>query len=113
MFFKELTNKDFFIMQQEGRNGKLYYTIRSNFDMKILEKKSFKRLFEAKNFFKEKLPNKTCYYNRMVNDPLYDINCTGSFLNIDEQSISKDEILQLFPFQLLLFIIPISSFIIL
>ncbi len=39
----------------------------------------------------------------MVNDPLYDINCTGSFLNIDEQSISKDEIIQLFPFQLFLF----------
>ena len=34
----------------------------------------------------------------MVNDPLYDINCTGSFLNIDEQSISKDEIIQLFLF---------------
>ena len=69
MFFKELTNDDFFIMQQEGRNGKLYYSIRSNFDMQILEKKFFKTLHEAKNFFKEKLPTKTCYYNRMVNNP--------------------------------------------
>lgn len=41
MFFKELTNDDFFIMQQRGRNGKLHYSIRSNFDMKILEKKIF------------------------------------------------------------------------
>ena len=69
MFFKELTNDDYFIMQQEGRNGKLYYSVRSNFDMKILEKKFFKRLYEAKKFFKEKLPNKICYYNRMVNNP--------------------------------------------
>ena len=68
MFFKELTNNDFFIMQQEGRNGKLYYSVRSNFDMQILEKKFFKTLKEAKNFFKEKLPTKTCYYNRMVKD---------------------------------------------
>lgn len=55
-------------MQQRFRNGKLYYSIRSNFDMQILEKKFFKTLREAKNFFKEKLPTKTCYYNRMVND---------------------------------------------
>lgn len=68
MFFKELTNDDYFIMQQRFKNGKLYYSVRSNFDMQILEKKFFKRLFEAKNFFKEKLPNKTCYYNRMVKD---------------------------------------------
>ena len=69
MFLKELTNEDFFIMQQSFRNGKLYYSIRSNFDMQILEKKFFKTLHEAKNFFKEKLPTKTCYYNRMVNNP--------------------------------------------
>ena len=68
MFFKELSNDDFFIIQQRFKNGKLYYSIRSNFDMRILEKKFFKTLQEAKNFFKEKLPEKTCYYNRMVND---------------------------------------------
>ena len=38
MFFKELTNDDFFIMQQEGRNGKLYYSVRSNFDMQRMQK---------------------------------------------------------------------------
>ena len=65
---KEITNDDYFIMQQEDRNGKLYYSIRSNFDMQILEKKFFKTLHEAKNFFKEKLPKKNCYYNRMVKD---------------------------------------------
>lgn len=69
MFFKELSNDDYFIMQQEGRNGKLFYSVRSNFDMRILEKKFFKTLSEAKNFFKEKLPTKTCYYNRMVKNP--------------------------------------------
>ena len=68
MFFKTLTNIIFFMMQQEGSNRKLYYFVRSNFDMQILEKKFFKTLHEAKDFFKEKSPTKTCYYNRMVKD---------------------------------------------
>ena len=68
MFFKQLTNDDYFIIQQRFRNGKSYYSVRSNFDMQILDKKFFKTLHEAKNFFKEKLPQKICYYNRMIKD---------------------------------------------
>lgn len=61
MFSKELKNEDYFILQQENENNEIY-SIRNNYNNRLVFKEYYKTLEEAKAVFEKIFSERICYF---------------------------------------------------